>query len=77
MIRVDMGTWGQTPEDWRRAALDAPHRRRRAPFQALDRIASGRLNATSCAAHSGRDDEAVPGSVPRPNGHGPDALAVL
>jgi transposase len=75
MIRVDMGKWGQTPEDLRMASLNAPHRRSRERFQALYLIASGRFNATSCAAHIGRDDETVLGWVHRYNEHGPDALS--
>ena len=75
MIRVDMSKWGQAPEDLRSASLDAPHRRSRERFQALYLIASGRFNATSCAAHIGRDDETVLGWVHRYNEHGPDALA--
>lgn len=75
MIRVDMDKWGQTPEDLRTASLEAPHRRSRERFQALYLIASGRFNATACAAHIGRDDETVLGWVHRYNEHGPDALA--
>ena len=75
MIRVDMDKWGQTQEDLRMASLGAPHRRSRERFQALYLIASGRFNATSCAAHIGRDDETVLGWVHRYNERGPDALA--
>ena len=71
MVRVEMGKWEQTLEDLRRDSLHAPHAR----FQALYLIASGAYNATSCAAHIGRDDETVLTWVHRYNGHGPDALS--
>ena len=74
MIRVEMTKWGQTLEDLRRASVSAPHRRSRERIQALYLIASGRFNATTCAAHIGRQDETVLGWVHRYNEHGPDAL---
>ena len=74
MVRVEMAKWGQTLEDLRRASLQAPHRRSRERFQALYLIASGRFNATACAAHIGRQDETVLDWVHRYNEHGPDAL---
>ena len=75
MIRVEMAKWGQTLDDLRLASVDAPHRRTRERFQALYLIASGRFNATTCAAHVGRRDETVLGWVHRYNEHGPAALA--
>ena len=75
MVRVDGAKWGQTPEDLRRASVEAPHARSRERFQALYLIASGRFNATACAAHIGRQDETVLGWVHRYNARGPDALA--
>ena len=75
MVRVEMAKWGQTLEDLRRASVHAAHRRSRERFQALYLIASGRFNATACAAHIGRQDETVLGWVHRYNEHGPDALA--
>ena len=75
MIRVEMAKWDQTLDDLRRASVHAPHRRTRERFQALYLIASGRFNATTCAAHVGRQDETVLGWVHRYNEHGPDALA--
>ena len=75
MVRVDCAKWGQTPEDLRRASVEAPHARSRERFQALYLIASGRFNATACAAHIGRQDETVPGWVHRYNARGPDAVA--
>ena len=74
MIRVEMAKWGQTLDDLRRASVHTPHRRSRERFQALYLIASGRFNATACAAHIGRQDETVLGWVHRYNEQGPDAL---
>ena len=74
MVDVEMAKWGQTPEDLRRASVQAAHRRSRERFQALYLIASGRFNATTCAAHIGRPDETVLGWIHRYNAHGPDAL---
>jgi Helix-turn-helix domain len=74
MVRVEMAKWGQTLEDLRLASVHATHRRSRERFQALYLIASGRFNATTCAAHIGRQDETVLGWVHRYNEHGPDAL---
>jgi transposase len=75
MIKVDVAKWGQTVEDLRLAALNEPHPRSRERFQALYLIASGRFNATACAAHIGRQDETVLRWAHRYNRHGPDALA--
>jgi len=75
MVRVDCARWGQTPEDLRRTSVAAPHARSRERFQALYLIASGRFNATACAAHIGRQDETVLGWVHRYNAQGPDAVA--
>ena len=75
MVHVEMAKWGQTLEDMRLASVRAAHRRGRERFQALYLIASGRYNATTCAAHIGRHDETVLGWVHRYNEHGPDALA--
>jgi transposase len=74
-VRVDTAKWNQTLEDLRQASLAAPHRRTRERFQALYLIASGPFNATTCAAHVGRQDEAVLAWVHRYNREGPDALA--
>ena len=75
MVRVELARWGQTVEDLRRASLGAPHARSRERFQALYLIASGRFNATACAAHIGRQDETVLGWAHRYNEQGPDAVA--
>ena len=74
MIRVETAKWGQTPDDLRLAAVRAPHHRTRERFQAPYLIASGRFNATTCAAHIGRQDDTVLGWVHRYNADGPDAL---
>ena len=74
MVRVEMAKWGQTLEDLRLASVQAAHRRSRERFQALYLLASGRYNATTCAAHIGRQDETVLGWVHRYNEHGPDSL---
>lgn len=74
MIRVEMSRWGQDLEDLRRGSLETPHRRSRERFQALYLIASGRFNATTCAAHIGRQDETVLSWVHRYNERGPDAM---
>ena len=74
MVRVEMGKWGQSLEDLRQESLAAPHRRTRERFQALYLIASGQFNATTCAAHIGRQDESVLAWVHLYNRQGPDAL---
>jgi|SRR5262245_22294284 len=74
MIRVELAKWGQMLDDLRLASVQAPHRRTRERFQALYLIASGRFNATTWAAHVGRQDDTVLGWVHRYNERGPDAL---
>jgi|RhiMethySRZTD1v2_1073278.scaffolds.fasta_scaffold519082_2 Helix-turn-helix domain len=74
MIQVAMAKWRQTIEDLRLAALHEAHPRSRERFQALYLIASGQFNATSCAAHIGRQDETVLRWLHLYNRHGPDAL---
>src|SRR3954462_10742940 len=74
MVRVDLAQWGQSVDDLRAASLCAEHPRSRERFQALYLIASGRFNATTCAAHIGRQDETVLNWIHRYNEHGPDAL---
>jgi hypothetical protein len=75
MVRVELDRWGQSLHDLRQAALHAAHPRSRERFQALYLIASGQFNATTCAAHIGRQDETVLGWLHRYNAHGPNALA--
>jgi transposase len=74
MIRVEMAQWGQTLDDLRAASLQATHWRSRERFQALYLIAAGLYNATTCAAHLGRQDETVLAWIHRYNQHGPNAL---
>ena len=74
MIQVDIAKWRQTVEDLRLASLNEAHPRSRERFQALYLIASGQFNATTCAAHIGRQDETVLGWIHRYNAQGPDAL---
>jgi hypothetical protein len=74
MIGVAIAKWQQTLEDLRLASLSAPHPRSRERFQALYLIASSQFNATTCAAHIGRQDETVLAWVHLYNEHGPDAL---
>ena len=74
MIKVEMAKWRQTLEDLRLASLSEAHPRSRERFQALYLIASGQFNATTCAAHIGRQDETVLRWVHLYNRHGPDAL---
>ena len=74
MVRVDLARWGQSVEDLRAASLAAPHPRTRERFQALYLIASGRFNATTCAAHIGRQDETVLAWVHLYNASGPNSL---
>ena len=74
MIKVEMAKWRQAVEDLRQASLNEAHPRSRERFQALYLIASGQFNATTCAAHIGRQDETVLGWIHRYNAQGPDAL---
>jgi hypothetical protein len=75
MIQVDLAKWDQTVEDLRVASLNEPHPRSRERFQALYLIATGQHNATTCAAHIGRQDETVLCWVHLYNEQGPGALA--
>jgi hypothetical protein len=74
MIQVELAKWRQTVEDLRLASLSEAHSRSRERFQALYLIASGQFNATTCAAHIGRQDETVLRWAHLYNRHGPDAL---
>lgn len=74
MLAVEMARWQQTLEDLRHTAVQAPHPRTRERFQALYLIASGQFNASTCAAHIGRQDETVLTWVHRYNQQGPQAL---
>ena len=74
MVRVEMSRWGQTVEDLRRLALQAPHPRTRERFLALAQVADGTDNATTWAARFGRQDETVMRGVHSYNAKGPDAM---
>jgi hypothetical protein len=74
MLSVDHVRWGQTPEDLRRLAMGAPHRRTRERFLALHEIAQGGC-ATRVAVRAGRHPQTVMGWLHAYNAHGPDALA--
>lgn len=70
-----MEKWGQSQEDLRKLSLQAEHQRTRERFQALYLIASGQFNATTCAAHIGRQDETALRWTRLYNERGPGALA--
>ncbi len=74
MIRVDYTRWGQSPQDLRARALNAPHARTRERALALFEITQGRC-ATRVAARIGRHPQTVMGWVHAYNAQGPDALA--
>jgi transposase len=74
MLSVDHARWGQTPEDLRRLAVGAPHRRTRERFLALHEIARGGC-ATRVAVRAGRHPQTVMGWLHAYDAHGPDALA--
>jgi hypothetical protein len=74
MIRVEIQKWGQSLDDLRRLALQAGHPRTRERFLALSLIADGTHNATSWAAHFGRQDDTVLKWVHDYNAQGPDVL---
>ncbi len=74
MIHVAIQTWGQTLEDLRRLAINAPHPRTRERFLALSLIADGTHNASSYALQYGRQDETVMKWLHTYNRLGPDAL---
>jgi transposase len=73
MLKVDCQRWGQSPEDLRRLALDAEHRRTRERFWALHEITQGTC-ATRVAGQLGRDSETVMRWVHRYQAQGPQAL---
>ena len=59
MVRPDLVTWGHTPDDLRRLAVNAEHPRSRERLLALYMIASEQTNATTWAARIGRAKETV------------------
>ncbi len=74
MLRVDYARWGQTPEDVRHLALNAPHARPRERALALFDITQPRC-ATQVAGRTGRRAHTVMDWVHAYNAQGPDALA--
>jgi transposase len=74
MLSVEHARWGQTPEDLRRLAMSAPHRRTRERFLALYDILQGRRGATCVALRAGRHPQTVMGWLHAYNAHGPEAL---
>ena len=74
MLLVEHARWGQTPEDLRRLAVSAPHRRTRERFLALYDIVQGSRGATCIALRAGRHPQTVMGWLHAYNAHGPEAL---
>src|SRR5881409_2497121 len=74
VLRVDYARWGQTPEDLRHLALNAPHARTRERALALFDITQHRC-ATQVAMRTGRRAHTVMDWVHAYNQSGPDALA--
>ena len=74
MLRVDLARWGQTPEDLRLLALNAPHARTRERALALFDLAHG-ICATQVALRTGRHPQTVMGWVHVYNAQGPAGLA--
>jgi hypothetical protein len=74
MLSVGYARWGQTPEDLRRLAMSAPHRRTRERFLALYDITQASRGATQVAMRTGRHPPTVLGWLHAYNAHGPDAL---
>src|SRR6185503_15532603 len=73
VLRVDYARWGQTPEDLRHLALNAPHARTRERALALFDITQHRC-ATQVAVRTGRRAHTVMDWVHAYNQGGPDAL---
>ena len=74
MLSVAYTRWGQTPEDLRRLATNAPHPRTRERFLALDEIAADSC-ATRVASRTRRHPQTVMEWVHLYNTSGPEALA--
>ena len=74
MLSVDHARWGQTPEDLRRLATSAPHRRTRERFLALYDIRQESSGASRVALRAGRHPQTVMGWLHAYNAHGPEAL---
>ena len=76
MLRVDCSRWGQTPDDLRRLALEAPHARTRERFLALYEITQNR-SAAGVASETARHHQTVIAWVHDYNERGPTALAFV
>ena len=74
VLRIDLARWGQTPEDLRLLALNAPHARTRERALALFDLAHGTC-ATQVALRTGRHPQTVMGWVHAYNAQGPAGLA--
>lgn len=74
MLKIQFEKHGQTLEDLRRAALQAPHARTRERFLALYEIAAGVANAAQTATRIGRHHQTVLAWVHSYNERGPGAL---
>ena len=74
MLGVDHARWDQTPEDLRRLAMSAPHRRTRERFWVLYDITQEGSGATRVAARTGRHPQTVMGWLHAYNARGPEAL---
>ena len=73
MLRIDHARWGQTPDDLRRLAVEAPHARTRERFLALYEITQSTC-ATGVAEETARHHQTVMRWVHWYNERGPDAL---
>ena len=74
MLAVDHARWSQTPEDLRRLAMSAPHRRTRERFLVLYDSTQEGSGATRVAARTGRHPQTVMGWLHAYNARGPEAL---
>ena len=73
MLRVDHARWGQTPEDLRRLATNAPHQRTRERFLALYEVTQANC-ATKVATRTRRHPQTVMEWLHLYNTRGPEAL---
>jgi transposase len=73
MLHVDTARWNQTPDDLRRAAVEAPHPRTRERFQALYEVTQG-WSAFGWSQHVGRRHSTILDWIRFYNLQGPDAL---
>lgn len=73
MLKVNLETWQQTPEDLREQALQASHPRTRERFLALYDMTQG-TPATQVAHQTQRNPQTLMEWVHRYNTEGPEAL---